>query len=197
MTTPAGWYPDPSGAGGQRYFDGANWTDHRTIARVKRRRVWPWVTAGVLLLFFGGCAATLVHRYFAPTNYQPGLAEKGDTVTDENFRFVVTDFGKTTLQDDPPPKGEWDVVVVTVTNTSNEPQSFLVQNQKLIDKAGREYPAADMAADSLHQQTTILNMTPGQTLTVRMRFDVPLSAKLTSVKLHGSASSAGATVSLW
>ncbi len=27
-TTPAGWYPDPSGAGGQRYWDGSAWTDH-------------------------------------------------------------------------------------------------------------------------------------------------------------------------
>jgi uncharacterized RDD family membrane protein YckC len=27
---PAGWYPDPAGSGGQRYFDGANWTGHLT-----------------------------------------------------------------------------------------------------------------------------------------------------------------------
>lgn len=27
-TTPAGWYPDPSGAPGQRYWDGQQWTDH-------------------------------------------------------------------------------------------------------------------------------------------------------------------------
>jgi hypothetical protein len=27
---PAGWFPDPSGSGRQRYFDGAVWTDHLT-----------------------------------------------------------------------------------------------------------------------------------------------------------------------
>ena len=29
VTAPAGWYPDPDGSGGQRYFDGQAWTDHR------------------------------------------------------------------------------------------------------------------------------------------------------------------------
>jgi hypothetical protein len=27
---PAGWYRDPSGCGGQRYWDGVGWTDHVT-----------------------------------------------------------------------------------------------------------------------------------------------------------------------
>jgi uncharacterized RDD family membrane protein YckC len=29
MAAPAGWYPDPDGSGGQRYFDGTDWTEHR------------------------------------------------------------------------------------------------------------------------------------------------------------------------
>jgi len=30
---PAGWYPDPSGAPIQRYFDGHDWTEHRAPPR--------------------------------------------------------------------------------------------------------------------------------------------------------------------
>ncbi|GAC1644343.1 MAG: hypothetical protein NVS4B6_17340 [Mycobacterium sp.] len=30
--TPAGWYPDPDGSGGQRYWDGSSWTEHRSPA---------------------------------------------------------------------------------------------------------------------------------------------------------------------
>ena len=30
--TPAGWYPDPDGSGGQRYWDGSIWTEHRSPA---------------------------------------------------------------------------------------------------------------------------------------------------------------------
>jgi Protein of unknown function (DUF2510)/Domain of unknown function (DUF4352) len=30
--TPAGWYPDPDGSGGQRYWDGSAWTEHHSPA---------------------------------------------------------------------------------------------------------------------------------------------------------------------
>jgi hypothetical protein len=32
VTTPAGWYQDPDGSGGRRYFDGQSWTEHRAAA---------------------------------------------------------------------------------------------------------------------------------------------------------------------
>jgi hypothetical protein len=31
MTAPSGWYPDPTGVLGQRYFDGNDWTEHRAV----------------------------------------------------------------------------------------------------------------------------------------------------------------------
>ncbi len=49
MTTPpttAGWYPDPDGSGGQRYWDGAAWTDHGpdatdTPGATEETSAWP------------------------------------------------------------------------------------------------------------------------------------------------------------
>jgi hypothetical protein len=197
MTTPAGWYPDPSGSGGQRFFDGANWTNNQAVAPVRKRLVWPWIVAGVVLLVsFGGCGAFLMAAtHLSSVSTWVGLtAGKGEPVSDGQLRFVVTDFYNARPVD-PPPRGEYVIAVVTVTNTGNEPRSLLAQNQKVIDVASRKYAAADIFADELHYQLTpVLTMNPGLTLTVRMRFDVPKGTKLMAIELHESASSAGVKV---
>jgi TM2 domain-containing membrane protein YozV len=53
--TPAGWYPDPSGAPGQRYFDGKEWTDNRAPAAAvgDNLSTKSSAAAGLLQLFFG------------------------------------------------------------------------------------------------------------------------------------------------
>jgi hypothetical protein len=54
---PAGWYPDPDGSGGQRYWDGSEWTENQSPAT-------PEPTAGdarskLILRFGAACAALL------------------------------------------------------------------------------------------------------------------------------------------
>ncbi|GFG52235.1 DUF4352 domain-containing protein [Mycolicibacterium agri] len=64
MTTPAGWYPDPDGSGGQRYFDGHAWTDQRAPAlqpsSAPSGKVIAGIVAGVVVLLVVGAAAVVM-----------------------------------------------------------------------------------------------------------------------------------------
>ncbi|SEH46579.1 protein of unknown function [Mycolicibacterium rutilum] len=67
--TPAGWYPDPEGAGGQRYWDGSAWTEHRSPADTQSYEpaaaapafdIAPAsVDRGLLTRYLAACAAML------------------------------------------------------------------------------------------------------------------------------------------
>lgn len=87
---------------------------------------------------------------------------------------------------------------MTVTNTGDKPQSFFVQNQKLIDTTGREYAADTMAAMSMNPSDTtmVMDLGPGFSINVRVPFDVPLGTQAKTIVVHDSAFSGGAEVSV-
>lgn len=195
MTTPGGWSTDSSGTGAQRYFDGLNWTEHQLTAPSPKRRVWPWILTGVIVQFLGLCGTVVVVGDHLEALHS--LIHPDATITDGGLQFALTNFTNGALQDGPQPTGEYFLAHLTVTNSSQETQSFTVQNQKLIDAAGREYPAIGMVTElAWMDETKLVDIKPGATLKVILRFDGPKATKLTAIELHESESSTGARVSV-
>lgn len=204
MTAPAGWYPDPSGAETERYFDGENWTDHRAVAPAKTRVLWPWIIAGVVLLFLGGCGAFLVSERSVITSMISGdrtsvfgQGDIGVPVDDGSLRFVVHSVNNAGLQSNPQPKGVYVIADVTVTNTGEEPRNFVARNQELINASGRAYAAMGMDVLSAKEDTVTVVVNPGRVVELAMRFDVPKEPRVAAIVLHESATSAGARARLY
>jgi len=205
MSAP-GWYPDPGGQG-QRYFDGTNWTDQRAPAPPappQKSRAWLWVllsAVGVGVLFFGGCVAFVgmvasnVEDSSGPAATREAAGTIGSEVRDGKFAFIVESVGPAAnWYGAPQPRGRWVIATVKVANVGNEPQSFFVQNQKLIDAAGREYAADSSAARQLNADTMVLDLGPGFALSVKIPFDIPTSATPAALVLHDSMLSSGVKV---
>lgn len=90
MSAKSGWYPDPDGKGGQRYFDGSRWTD----ARIAGRKPTPWAsvpTAGWIGLALLGAVVIVVVAV---------LAASSDSRDSESYRYgqdQVSPLAKTLL----------------------------------------------------------------------------------------------------
>jgi hypothetical protein len=188
---PPGWYPDPSGAPGQRYFDGARWTEHRSFTPQKSHtgKTALWVTLAVVVLFFGGCATLIaiganVKKHDAVTVSTPSAtatataAPAGSAVRDGKFEFqVLNNFSAKTVSDPTgnpymtaTAQGIFLVIVVKVTNVGGEPQSYFGQNQKLIDSSGREYGVSSEAEMWMNTGVSPMGeINPGNSIQVRGR----------------------------
>ncbi len=188
---PPGWYPDPSGAPTNRYWDGSKW------APPPRRRVWPWVLLVVAVVFLGGCGAFALLVGTA-VSHDRGPASMGAEVRDGKFAFVVQRVDTSNQLGTTKPRGTFVTVTMTVTNIGGQPQSFFVANQKLLDKAGRSFAADSMVALEMNSNGTsmLTDMNPGFTISVLVPFDVPLGTAPDVVELHDSAFSGGARVKL-
>jgi hypothetical protein len=129
MSTPLpspGWYPDPTGAPGQKYWDGHAW--HMAVpsagpVTTSKGKPWLWVLL-VPVLFFGGCAALIAigsssnssdvpgaqpanpspARTAAPASPAPAtptVAPPGSAVRDGKFEFRVLSVSSAKTVSDP------------------------------------------------------------------------------------------------
>lgn len=229
MTQPSaapGWYPDPSGQPGQRYFDGRQWTTQApppppvpTSPAPKKK--WPWIVAGsivALILVVGlaggdkddkkattGMPSSPVSAGAAPTEKAadkppPG---KGVEVRDGKFAFVVngvTSGDKVVGREDnqflqKKAQGEWMVITMTVTNVSDKPQTFFVENQKL-KSDGKTFSADSTASLYISDQSLAAEINPGNKIDVSAAYDVPPGTTQDTLIVHDSAFSKGATINL-
>lgn len=90
-----GWYPDPTGRGGPRYWDGQRWSDGPEPPR-RSRTIW-WVLGGALLI-----ALVVLGLIFWPSS-GVGLAPPTDTRSD---RPTVEPWDETTDQPSEQDEGE-------------------------------------------------------------------------------------------
>jgi hypothetical protein len=187
VTTPAGWYPDPEGSPGQRFWNGDAWTDHRPpdalpvigaarpASRGPDKRVLIGLAAAAVVVLIVGAVVAVV------------LTMKND----------AGDITVTTRQAEAssaaPSETEYVIVDLTVTNVSTSAQSFFASFNTLSDGTA-EFEAADEAGQYVGNVAT--NIGPGKTIETSVVFDVPKGTDLESIWLRGGPLSDGVAVGL-
>lgn len=126
----------------------------------------------------------------------------GDAVRDGQFEFVVEgvekgltnvggEFGENA-------QGEFTLVTMTVTNTGDEPQLFVDSEQSGTDSQG---PGGLAGHDRGHLRNEgtegfLAEINPGNSITVKVVYDLPAGETPTGLMLHDSIFSGGAAVEL-
>ncbi|WP_063814573.1 DUF4352 domain-containing protein [Nocardia fusca] len=182
----------------------------------RRNRTALWITLSVLaffLLLCGGCVGIIATS--ADDTDSPGgnsvvagtapdeaddLAPPGSEVRDGKFAFTVTrieapaksvggEFLSKSAQ------GEFVLVHIDVTNTSDRPQSYCGGNQKLIDTQGREF-TNDTEAEIYLNDDVYTDINPGNKFSVILAFDVPVGTTPAALEFHDSMFSGGVRVAV-
>lgn len=125
-------------------------------------------------------------------------------VRDGKFEFVVTNVesGLSSVGDNEfltaEAQGQFVVVTMTVNNTSKQPKDFSPTNQKLVDTEGRSFEPDTTAQIYLGGSDIPVwdNINPGNTVEVKVVYDMPVDAKPASIELHDSMFSGGVKVNL-
>ncbi|MFC9998627.1 DUF4352 domain-containing protein [Nocardia sp. NPDC127526] len=175
-----------------------------------------WVVLGAiggLILLCGGCLGLVaVTMKDTAINNAPGssapaaeddTAPAGTPVRDGRFEFLVTgvDRDVPSVGDNPylakTAQGVYVLVHVNITNIATGPQSYLGNNQKLIDDQGREFTNDTGAEVNLNAPDLLFTeINPGNTISVLIAFDLPPGTVPTAIEFHDSMFSEGTRVAL-
>jgi hypothetical protein len=176
-----------------------------------KKRKWPWIIAGIVAFFV--VVSTLSNSdkktdtSASPTTTaapSQTTARLNTPVRDGKFEFVVKTVqpGLTEVGDNPylakKAQGQFVVVTLSVQNIGDRAQGFSPSDQKLIDNQGRSFDSDAAAQIALGGSDIPVwdNINPGNAVDVKVVYDMPRDAIPTSITLHDSMFSGGATVAL-
>ncbi|MGL6236353.1 MAG: DUF4352 domain-containing protein [Segniliparus sp.] len=177
----------------------------------KRPRKWPWITACVALVLCCGPCSYILYRSGSHdgTGGSAGheaaqTAALGSPVRDGKFEFTVTEIspGSATIGSNPraskKPQGKFVVVTVTVSNTGDKPEWFNPLDQKLIDHDGKTFKADTAFKTEPGDWNGLMgdNINPGNTVTVKIAYDIPQNTEPQLIELHDSRFSHGVKAAL-
>ena len=188
----------------------------------KKRRKWPWIVGGAVVVLIAisslsdsdkdktnsstasSSLNTPATPKGAPESSKDTVAGMNTPVRDGKFEFVVTGVqaGLTDIGDNPylarKAQGQFVIVAMTVQNSSDKPQSFSPSSQRLFDAEGRRFESDASAQIALGDSDIPLydNINPGNTVEVKVVYDMPPGAVPTTIELHDSMFSGGAKVAL-
>lgn len=196
-----------------------------TAPAAAKRRKWPWILGGALLVVLVGCgssgggneAAEPADDAVAATDKpatatsQPKKKDEGEKkkpglnqpVRDGKFEFTATRVkcGATKVGSDligEKAQGQYCLITLKVKNIGKEAQAFTDSAQKAYDAKKVEYSVDSAAAIYVNSENQVLfqDINPGNAVTGTLVFDVPKGTKLTSLELHDSIFSGGVEVAL-
>lgn len=134
-------------------------------------------------------------------------APAGSAVRDGKFEVQVLDIAKARQASSPDgnqfmiakAQGEFIILTLNVKNIGDEQQSFFTDNQKLIDANGKEYGSSSEADMYLNSggAGSFTEINPGNSIQVRVAFDVPTGTVPKALEVHDSMLSGGSVVALY
>jgi hypothetical protein len=129
------------------------------------------------------------------------MAKIGDTVTDGDWSYVVTNLecgvkqvGSSLLGAEA--QGQFCIVGISATNNGTKADYFLGSEHKIYDVNGSEYASDSSAWIYLEDNMIIKEVKPGNTSKGQIVFDVPESADLDYILVKSSFLTDGVKVSL-